>query len=307
MVFSDVYLQPGAPDPVLSEEAIVAAAARHVSDPGRLLEIDESGGEARAYMLDGGVVIKTQRPHRLRPRTSLTKEAFFLDELDRAGSFPVPRVLGYGHVEGIEYLCLTRMPGVAAERVQLSARQRSEALNTLGAVLRSIHDIDQARLRASGMLPGDDTPADLRQRFAGAFTRLADALDGGKAWQGDLDIRQLSERRIDRLPSDTQPVALHSNPGPEHAFVDASTGRFTGLIDFGDAYRSHPALDLRQWRQPGDVADLLAGYQAARPLPGGFEHVLSTCLIMAELSQVARGRQGPQSAAAKIRKLDTEA
>jgi aminoglycoside phosphotransferase len=114
VVFTDTYLQPSAPDPVLSERAVVAAAARHVPDVGRLLEVDESGGEARAYMLDGGVVVKTQRPHRLRPRTSLAKETEFLQELSRAGDFPVPRVLGYGHVEGIEYLCLTRIQGVAS-------------------------------------------------------------------------------------------------------------------------------------------------------------------------------------------------
>jgi Ser/Thr protein kinase RdoA (MazF antagonist) len=98
-------------------------------------------------------------------------------------------------------------------------------------------------------------------------------------------------------------VALHSNPGPEHVFVDPSTGRFTGIIDFGDAYRSHAALDFRPWHQPADVADLLAGYRAAGPLPPGFEDVLATCLIMAELGQVARGRQDSQSAAARVREL----
>src|SRR5215472_11011057 len=152
VVFADVYLQPGAPDPVLSEEAVLAAASQHVRDVGRLLEVDESGGEARAYMLDGDVVVKTQRPHRLRPRTSLTKEALFLQELERSGEFPVPKVHGYGHVEGIEYLCLSRMPGVASRDVQLSHGQRSDMLHTLGAVLRSIHDIGQSRLRDSELM-----------------------------------------------------------------------------------------------------------------------------------------------------------
>jgi hygromycin-B 7''-O-kinase len=47
-------------------------------------------------------------------------------------------------------------------------------------------------------------------------------------------------RLIERLPSNTDPVALHYNPGPEHVFVDPSAGQLTGIIDFGDAYRSHP-------------------------------------------------------------------
>ena len=305
MVFSDIYLQPGAADPVLSEAVVVAAAARHASAVGRLLEVDESGGEARAYLLEGGVVMKTQRPHRLRPRTSLAKEALFLEELRRAGRFPVPSVLGYGHVEGIEYLCLTRMAGVASRHVELNAGQRSEMLRTLGTVLRSVHQIDQSRLRDSELLPGDDDPADLAPRFRDSFARLAEALEDDATWQGDLDIRRLAERQIAHLPSDTQPVALHSNPGPEHVFVDPVAGRFTGLIDFGDAYRSHPAMDLRPWRRPGDAADVLAGYRSAGALPGGFEAVLTACHIMAELSQVARGTLDGAAAAARIRELDS--
>jgi hygromycin-B 7''-O-kinase len=303
VVFSDTYLQPEAPDPVLSEDVVVAAAARHAPRAGRLLEVDESGGEARAYLLDGGVVMKTQRPHRLRPRTSLAKEAVFLDELARAGSLPVPAVLGYGHTQGIEYLCLTRMPGVASRHVELNEGQRPEMLRTLGAVLWSVHHIDQSRLRDSDLLPGDDGPSDLAPRLRDAFTRLAGTLDKDQTWRGDLDIRQLAERQIGRLPAGTQPVALHSNPGPEHVFVDPATGRFTGIIDFGDAYRSHPAMDLRPWRQPADAADVLAGYRSAGPLPDGFEAVLTACQIMAELSQVARGARDPAAAAARIRAL----
>lgn len=88
MVFADVYLQSDAPDPVLDQHVVVEAARRHVTDAGPLLSVDETGGEARAYLLEGDVVVKTQRPHRLRPRTSLAKEAFFLDELHRQGDFP---------------------------------------------------------------------------------------------------------------------------------------------------------------------------------------------------------------------------
>lgn len=303
MVFSDTYLQPGAPDPVLSEDAVVAVAAKHVRRVGRLLEVDESGGEARAYLLDGGIVVKTQRPHRLRPRTSLAKEALFLEELDRTGGFPVPRVFGYGHVDETEYLCLSRVAGTASRHVQLGAARRSALLHALGRTLRSVHSIDQSRLRASGLLPGDGSPSDLPRRFNDAFTRLAEALHADRTWRGDLDILQLAEQQAGHLPGGTEPVALHSNPGPEHVFVDPSTGRYTGIIDFGDAYRSHPALDFRPWRHPADAADLLAGYQEAGPLPRGFEDVVTTVLIMAELAQVARGRQDPQSAAARIREL----
>jgi hypothetical protein len=130
MTFTDIYFQPDAPDPVLDEQTVREAARRHAPHAGRLLQVDESGGEARAYHLEGDIVLKTQRPHRLRPRTSLAKEEFVLRALERAGDLPVPRVLGYGHAQGIEYLCLTRMPGASLRNIELKPPQRAPAPST---------------------------------------------------------------------------------------------------------------------------------------------------------------------------------
>jgi hypothetical protein len=44
-------------------------------------------------------------------------------------------------------------------------------------------------------------------------------------------------------------------------------------------------------RQPSDAADILPGYQAPGTLAAGFEHVVTTCLMMAEPGRVARPRQ----------------
>lgn len=82
---ADTYSQPDAPDPVLPDDLVLGLARAYLPPPdrvGAVLAVDESGGEARAYLLDGGVVVKTQRPHRLRPRTSLAKEAALLAALE---------------------------------------------------------------------------------------------------------------------------------------------------------------------------------------------------------------------------------
>ena len=42
----DVYIQPDAPDPVLSEELVLALVRRHVPDAQTVTGVDESGGEA---------------------------------------------------------------------------------------------------------------------------------------------------------------------------------------------------------------------------------------------------------------------
>lgn len=309
MVSTDIYLQPDAPDPVLPEEVVLAAARKHAPDVGGLLHIDESGGEARAYFLDGGetgeggIVLKTQRPHRLRPRTSLAKEALFLDELARQGDFPVPRALGHGEVEGIEYLCLTRVVGVAVESTSLDPEQRFSVLRELGRTLRAIHEIDQTVLARHELMPGDRDPADLRTRLAEIFERLGAALEADATFGGAVDVRKLATDRLARVPDHTFPVALHSNPGPEHTFVDESTGAYTGLIDFGDAYRSHPALDLRPWTEPADGEALLAGYRSAGPLPDGFEDVWRTGLIVIELARAARGRRSAEELVVALERL----
>ena len=198
-------------------------------------------------------------------------------------------MLGYGHADGIEYLCLTTMPGTAMRHLQLTPPQRAAALEELGRTLRRVHQIDQSPLATSDLMPGDHGPGDLHIRFADAFERLADTLDHTEGWDNALDVRAIAAARHADTPSETNPVALHSNPGPEHTFAHADNGRFSGLIDFGDAYRSHAALDLRPWDNETEARNLLAGYQSLGPLPDSFEHVRRTGLVIMALTRAARG------------------
>src|SRR6185436_253377 len=100
-----------AADPVLEERTVLAMTRRHGARCSAVISIDETGGEARVYVLDDNLVLKVQRPQRRRPRTSLEKEAFFLHQLAAYPDIVVPHVLGYGRHENIEYLVMTQMPG----------------------------------------------------------------------------------------------------------------------------------------------------------------------------------------------------
>jgi hygromycin-B 7''-O-kinase len=80
---------------------------------------------------------------------------------------------------------------------------------------------------------------------------------------------------------------LHSNPGPPHTFIDPSTGRFQGLIDFGDAYISHPALDLWRWRWPTERAAALAGYTADAAASDGFMRTWKAVALAASAILIA--------------------
>src|SRR5438045_3612581 len=70
--------QPDPRDPVLSDSVVLDFARRHVPAVRAVTGVDESGGEARTYVIDDNIILKTQRPHRVRPRTSLEKEVFHL-------------------------------------------------------------------------------------------------------------------------------------------------------------------------------------------------------------------------------------
>ena len=157
MLPSDIYSQPNAADPVLDERTVLNIVRRHVGSCSAVTSIDETGGEARAYGIDDNLVLKVQRPHRLRPRTSLEKEAFFLHQLAAYPDIVVPHVLGYGRHDHIEYLVMTRMPGVPALTVELTGGQRMDVLHQLGRTLRRLHAMPQAPFYGSALFPGNRT------------------------------------------------------------------------------------------------------------------------------------------------------
>ena len=133
-------------DPVLDFRRVLALTRRHLPAAHAVTDVDETSGEARAYVIDEGFIFKTQRPHRIRPRTSLAKETLHLEQL--AGSVPeicVPRVLGYGNDDGVEYILMTRMPGVAMYSVEVEGVARTDLLRQLGSVLRRMHNLQHSQ------------------------------------------------------------------------------------------------------------------------------------------------------------------
>ena len=303
----DIYLQPDAPDPVLPDAVVLGLVQRHVPNAHAVTGVDESGGEARTYLVDDGLILKTQRPHRLRPRTSLAKEAAFLRHLAAFPAIPVPRVLGYGHSEGIEHLCMTRMPGEAIIRQTVAGVARARVLEALGQVLHQIHMVPQEPLRESGLFPGDRTADNLRSRLAEAFDEVLALLQrADTVWSFDRAPHAVVESALAALPATTAFVALHSNPGAEHTFVDPVTHIYMGTIDFGDAYISHPALDLRRWKDPAAREALLAGYLSVDSVDESFMAVWRVTQMWADMIAIASAPEYRDAAHAHLqRMLDT--
>lgn len=288
------YFQPGAPDPVLPYERVLAIVERYVPGADRVAFVDESGGEARTYLVDtpvGDVVLKVQRPQQLRTWTSLAREVAFLDHLARVDpGLPVPRVLGHGHDDDdVEYTVMTRVFGDAVVRAGLPDAARPATLNALGTVIRRVHEVPQAALEASGLFPEEWSSEDLRASLPEDVHDYAVALGRREIpWPSPITPEALGRWVADQVPDDPARVALHTNPGPTHTFVDAG-GRFTGLIDFGDAYLGPPVLDLSRWTRPADRRALLDGYVAAGPtLPPAFWALWPVVEVLADLLGVLR-------------------
>lgn len=299
------YYQRGAPDPVLDSDLVLSLARRHVPKAGQLTGVDETGGEARVYYIDNDVVLKVQRPQQLRSWTSLEKEVRFLEEIAKgAPDLPVPRVLGHGRDGRVEYTCMTRMSGDAAVRTPIPPGARAETLRALGRIIWRVHALDQKPLVDSGLFPEEYTAADLRQSVPERLRSLAAHLaERGATWPLALSPDDLCERVAARVPDGLEGVALHTNPGPTHTFVDPSSGRLTGLIDFGDAYIGHPAFDLWQWGDPDGRQAVLAGYVEAGEPPVGFWPVWEAVEAVADLVALVRDRPYQEKATAHLREL----
>lgn len=283
-----IYLQPDAPDPIHSDDVVLAIVRKHVPDVNSVTGIDESGGEARTYAIDDNVILKVQRPQQLRPLTSLEKEVFYLTQLSRDKVISVPKVLGYGRAGSIEYTVMTRMPGIAIVNTTVEGDARRETLFKLGQTLRRIHSVPQEPFLQSGLFPGDTNFSEVKVRFKEAFEgRIERMRDRNIAWTLPYTPEQIVEKAIAALPESDERVALHSNPGPTHTFVDRSTRRFTGLIDFGDAYFSHPALDLWRWNLPEDRQVVLAGYTSEKEVQDTFMDTWRVVMVLSVMTAIA--------------------
>jgi len=301
----DYYIRPDASDPVLGAEQVLDYVRRHAPEAKAVTSVDETGGEARTYAIDDALIFKTQRPQQLRPRTSLKKEVLFLQQLEGVEGVNVPKVIGYGHPEPlIEYTLMTRMPGVAFRSAKLEGETRREALKALGRMLHRVHSIPQTPLRESGLFFGDQSPVDVRWRMGSIFDDVAEMIKNeGKAWNYPLSPESIGRRVMATLPDVKDMVALHSNPGPEHTFVDPANGKLTGIIDFGDAYFSHPVNDLRRYRAPEDRRAVLTGYLESGPVSDNFMAVWRVGCAIADIVAMAFSQEHQSAATAELNQI----
>ena len=291
-MIKDIYYQKGYPDPIFNDEYVLNLVRPFVPNAREVCGIDETGGEARTYTVDSNIILKVQRPGQLRLSTSLEREVFFLRYLEKHCDANVPRVLGYGKEGTVEYTVMTRMPGKAYKYADLTAKQRENMLFELGKTLYKIHNIDKKPFYESGLYPDIDVPSDMKERLKARFDRILNwLLERGHIKHADIDFvgKQAAPIFVE-VPDAEILTPLHSNPGPEHVFVN-DDGTFSGLIDFGDSYISHPVFDFRS-THVRDRSLLLAGYTCdGKELSNNFAELWNAAYALDSLIDVLRNKK----------------
>lgn len=172
--------------------------------------------------------------------------------------------------------------------VPLDEKARAAVLFELGKTLRRIHELPQGPFEQGGLLPADESFEIVRGRFEHYFASMARRIrQRERPWSLDLTLEEVGERALAALPPSEERIALHSNPGPEHTFVFPETGTYSGLIDFGDAFISHPALDMRRRAGPQDRDAILRGYTADGPVSDEFMGTWRVVQVLSDLIDIA--------------------
>jgi len=291
-MINDVYYQKGLPDPILENDHVLSLVRPFVGGVKKVIGIDETGGEARTYAIDNDIILKVQRPQQLRLSTSLAREVFFLKQLEAMDkSINVPRVLGYDKEGTLEYTVMTRIEGKAVLYSNLTEEQRKNIYFELGKTLRKIHNIDKTPFVESELFPDIDTPSDMRERLNFRFNRvLGWRLNAGRIVETDIiEANELAAPILEKVPHAEIICAVHANPGAEHVFVN-DDGSFSGLIDFGDSYISHPICDFRS-TPVRDRSLMLAGYASEAAVSDNFKTIWNAAYALDSIIDVLCNRQ----------------
>lgn len=245
--------------PLLPE--VVAAIARAQGFAAADVHVLANQGAANdTYGLGADLVLRIARPGHAR---DLATEAAVLPAVVAAG-LPVPALVAHhpGDRSAPAYAIQRRCHGTRLDADDIDEPVRRAGYIELGRVLRHLHDaaveVPQA---ASYLLPVDPSPrsAPIDQALQHVDDLTADG------WIGRDDARWLgawlAHLAAWQPPSAAAPdvVLIHGDASGANVLVDPATGDLTTLLDWGDASRADPAVDLAKV-PPLHLPQTVAGY-----------------------------------------------
>jgi aminoglycoside phosphotransferase (APT) family kinase protein len=164
---------------------------------------------------------------------ALVREARLLEVVAGVSPIPVPTMVAYDAATGVAVA--TKLPGVSLLDEPCPAPERlADPLAGFLAVLRSIPDAT-----LDGLVDTEaDPPAAYFAEAGEIFSRVAHVRDPPQ--------RRLVERFVaaDPPPPVPERVLSHNDLGAEHLLATPDRLTLTGVIDWADAARADPAVDL---------------------------------------------------------------
>ena len=135
------------------------------------------------------------------------------------------------------------LPGREAAEAAPPDADRVSHGAALGRFLRALHDVDPGRVTAGGeLLPVDPVRrADMPHRVADARRRCAILQDAG-LWAPPAGLSAVFDE-AERLDPPAAPAVVHGDLHVRHLLI-GDGGKPSGVIDWIDVCRGHPAIDL---------------------------------------------------------------
>ena len=140
----------------------------------------------------------------------------------------------------------------------------------LGTELRKIHDMDLRPFLETGLFPHDDIK-DLTERLQRRYQYAIQKKEGLSQEKISIELTALNND-LNNIHNSDDYVVLHANPYIPHVYVNERTHKYTGIIDFGDAYIGHPIFDMWYWKVKSRKM-LLTGYVSKKPVSDSFNKI----------------------------------
>jgi aminoglycoside phosphotransferase (APT) family kinase protein len=124
----------------------------------------------------------------------------------------------------------------------LSDSSRNHLAEPLAEFLKALHSIEPAQLVARGLPPDDIGRLDHEKRIRIARERISELTVSGQLARGDLLTTWLEAHPTVALEDEKRRL-VHGDLYARHILINSS-GRPTGVIDWGDVHLGDPALDI---------------------------------------------------------------
>ena len=200
------------------------------------------GDATNAVFFVGDVIVKIYTPF-FHGRESKGMEPAALRALATDSTLPVPKVKATGELFvksgdwNWPYAVLTRVPGrvLEADWAGMGVEARLQYLRELGGVLAKIHKIP----------PTSELGEAYRKLwplgFQNFLARQLEELKNHPETVGLPIAENVRDFQLPPIPSGW-PMILHGDIEPAHLFHE--NGRFSGIVDFGDAKLGDPLYDF---------------------------------------------------------------